>query len=97
MGALRPPNPPTAERGGAVFWCAPLGAVLEILTWCLGEGFEKYLAGRKSMGFAFMAKIKARSSPLNNKGAECRGINQKFAAGRSPLGGFGGRSAPINI
>ena len=23
MGALRPPNPPTAERGGAGFWFMP--------------------------------------------------------------------------
>ncbi len=23
MGALRPPNPPTAERGGAIYWRMP--------------------------------------------------------------------------
>ena len=27
MGALRPPNPPTAERGGAVFWCLALAII----------------------------------------------------------------------
>ena len=49
------------------------------------------------MGACPHDKIIKRSSVFEKRGAVSYGIRQKFAARRSALGGFGGRSAPITL
>ena len=98
MGALRPPNPPSAERRAANFWLMPRHSAPLFLTTDERYGFVKIPRGappnavERIFGVwehARILKIKARSSPSTNKRRKTvwhTPINRSAALGGGGMG-----------